>query len=184
MSEDFDGSNELEEQEMQDRELLELLDEMKARIGDEAPDLEVPPVDIWAGIESEINGDPGLGSEPGLGAAPGLLSEDSVVTSLDHHRRKRRPAGALLAAVAASVVAAIAFGSILSSNIMGIISTSACINAGTSKSAYCFCIIAIIVASMMSNLITGNTTTIACSNCWTVMLVADSTGGSRMDVAR
>ncbi len=109
---------------MQDRELLELLDEMKIRIGEAPDELERPPADLWAGIEAQLNAEhsaDGLTIVPSIDTPPAaetaeMPREQSVVTSLDHHRRKRRPAGILLAAVAASVVAAVAIGTNLGSN--------------------------------------------------------------------
>ncbi len=95
----------MQDQEMQDRELLELLDEMKLRIGDDEPFLDTPPPLVWSSIEAE------LALEDAAAAAPApsaLRSNESNVTSLDHHRRKRRPVGVLLTAVAAAVLAAVA----------------------------------------------------------------------------
>jgi anti-sigma-K factor RskA len=93
-----------------DFELLELLDDIKGRIGDEPTDLDTPPLEVWAGIQSKLEAEPPTES---VDPSPSLPQTDNVVTSLEHHRKKRRPAGLLLAAVAASVVAALALGSVL-----------------------------------------------------------------------
>ncbi|MFW2381743.1 MAG: anti-sigma factor [Acidimicrobiales bacterium] len=93
-------------------ELLELLDDIKGRIGNEPTDLAAPPPEVWHGIQRQLDADLVLDTH----VSPKLAQTDNVVTSLDHHRRKRRPAGILLGAVAASVVAAIAIGSVLRNN--------------------------------------------------------------------
>lgn len=110
MSNSEHNKNEPEEnmsdQELQDLELLELLDDIKLRIGDGPTFLDTPPADVWSSIEAELD------QETVEAAAPvqtPLRSTESNVTSLDHHRRKRRPVGILLTAVAAAVVAAVAF---------------------------------------------------------------------------
>jgi anti-sigma-K factor RskA len=94
-----------------DFELLQLLDDIKPRIGEERPILEAPPAGLWEEIQKQIDAE-----KPAEFAADNtsvLSQTESVVTSLDHHRRKRRPAGVLLTAVAASVVAAIAVASVV-----------------------------------------------------------------------
>jgi hypothetical protein len=98
-----------EDDPMHDLELLNLLDDLKMRIGDERTTFDTPPADLWQGIQRQISTD----LEGDQGRSPALPQSESVVTSLDHHRRRRRPAGMLLAAVAASVVAAVAVGSIV-----------------------------------------------------------------------
>ncbi len=107
---DFDGPN---VEEIHDLQLLELLDDIKSRIGDEPSALDAPPAGVWAGIQNQLDAEKSIKSSAD---GPVLSQTESVVTSLDHHRRKRRPAGILLAAVAASVVAAIAVGSLLQSD--------------------------------------------------------------------
>jgi anti-sigma-K factor RskA len=99
---------------MNDRELDELLTEMRMRIGDRQEDLESPPPEVWAGIESHLDdAGPSIDDSPVDEAPPEeSTTEHSNVTSLAHHRRRRRPAGLLLAAVAASVAVAVAIGTV------------------------------------------------------------------------
>lgn len=111
MSDHDNNFNEIEEEEKRDLQLLQLLDDIKQRIGDEPPILDAPPAEVWAGIQNQIDAEKPIPSPADDGSV--LSQTDSVVTSLDHHRRRRRPAGILLTAVAASVVAAIAFASVL-----------------------------------------------------------------------
>ncbi len=95
----------MRDQEIQDRELLELLDDIKLRIGDDEPFFDTPPAEVWSSIEAELHRDDVEAAAP---TQTSLQSSESNVTSLDHHRRKRRPVGILLGAVAAAVVAAVA----------------------------------------------------------------------------
>lgn len=88
---------------MTDEQLEELLQDVAARIGPENPSLLTPPPAVWSAIERRLDEDP-----------LALEHQPSNVTSLEHHRRRRRPAGILLGAVAASVIAAVAVGAVLS----------------------------------------------------------------------
>ena len=117
MSSSDPNSNGLEDNmpndEMQDRELLELLDDVKNCIGADEPLFDAPPANLWSSIQAELD------LEDLEAAAPiqsPLQSSESNVTSLDHHRRKRRPVGILLGAVAASVIAAVAIPALRSSD--------------------------------------------------------------------
>ncbi len=111
MSDHDNNFSGIEEEEMRDLQLLEMLDDIKQRIGDEPPVLDAPPAEVWAGIQNHIDAEEPIPSPADEMSV--LTHTDSVVTSLDHHRRRRRPAGILLTAVAASVVTAIAFASVL-----------------------------------------------------------------------
>lgn len=93
---------------MTDDEVQELLVELRGRLGPEERSLIAPPDDLWDRIEGQL--DP----EQATDLAPADLAQaPSSVTSLDHHRRRRRPAGVLLGAVAASLVAAVAVGALI-----------------------------------------------------------------------
>ncbi|NNE96250.1 MAG: anti-sigma factor [Acidimicrobiales bacterium] len=110
------------ESDLSDLGLPGLLDSVKAQIGPEATLLDQPPPDVWAGIEAALSTEPDLSHDNDQ-----LASSPNSVTSLDHHRRNRRPAGILLVAVAASVIAALAIGGIFSddSRIVGEIDLAA-----------------------------------------------------------
>lgn len=112
MSEDNRHPDGLDDDSMQDLQLLELLDDIKVRIGNEPTPFDTPPPEVWDRIQSQLDMDLAVESS----ASTDLSQTNNVVTSLDHHRRKRRPAGILLGAVAASVVAAIAIGSVVRSD--------------------------------------------------------------------
>jgi hypothetical protein len=99
---------------MNETELDELLNEMRTRIGEQPTDLEAPPPDLWHDIESQLDG---IDSTNMPETREESTTEHSNVTSLAHHRRRRRPAGILLGAVAASVVAAVAIGTIVDRNV-------------------------------------------------------------------
>ncbi len=92
---DFDGP------EANDRETLQLLDEMKNRLGADQPVFDAPPGEIWIGIDAALNEEV---SQP--------PQDHTVTTSLDHHRKRRRPVGALLGAIAAAVLVAVVIGEI------------------------------------------------------------------------
>ncbi|NNF55813.1 MAG: anti-sigma factor [Acidimicrobiales bacterium] len=91
----------LEESEANDRETLELLDEMKSRLGATQPVFDAPPAEIWMGIEAALGADP-----------PDAIHDPTVTTSLDQYRKRRRPVGVLLGAIAAAVLVAVAIGEI------------------------------------------------------------------------
>ncbi len=90
-----------DESEANDRETLQLLDEMKNRSGADPPVFDAPPAEIWIGIQAALSADV---SQP--------PHDHTVTTSLDHHRKRRRPVGALLGAIAAAVLVAVVIGEI------------------------------------------------------------------------
>lgn len=89
-------------EDLTDEQLEQLLEDVAARIGPEEPSLLTPPPGVWSAIERRLDADP-----------LALEHQPSSVTSLEHHRRRRRPAGILLGAVAASLIAAVAVGAVL-----------------------------------------------------------------------
>lgn len=84
-------------------------------VSDDDWDMVDPPASLWAAIEAGAAADDAVSLKKPDGA---------VVTSLAHHRQRRRPSGLLFGAIAASIVAVVAVASLVTSNRDRVISTT------------------------------------------------------------